>query len=73
MSGRDRSLPAPATASIRPAPLQTFTDVAPLEEVAPPTSGGSVTYRFRSAGMYWFACPVDGHCEAGMLIKFVAA
>jgi plastocyanin len=29
----------------------------------------TVTYTFDDSGTYWFACPVDGHCDAGMLFK----
>ena len=54
-------------------PPQAFTDTPPLEELAAPSNGGAVTFTFRAPGNYWFACPVDGHCRAGMMIKFVAA
>lgn len=33
----------------------------------------SVTYTFNAAKTYWFACPVDGHCAAGMLFKVTVA
>lgn len=29
----------------------------------------TVTYTFEESGTYWFACPVDGHCDGGMLFK----
>jgi len=39
-------------------------------EIQAATSGPqTVTYTFENSGTYWFACPVDGHCDAGMLFK----
>ena len=29
----------------------------------------SATYTFQQPGTYWFACPVDSHCLAGMHVK----
>ena len=40
------------------------------EEIhAPAPAPQTVTYTFSKAGTYWFACPVDGHCNAGMKFK----
>ncbi|KAI7835497.1 hypothetical protein COHA_010603 [Chlorella ohadii] len=45
---------------------------AGLEEVAPPSVGGSTTVMFDTPGTYHFACSVGGggHCNNGMLITF---
>jgi plastocyanin len=39
-------------------------------EIQAPTAGPkTATYTFQQSGTYWFACPVDGHCNAGMHFK----
>lgn len=40
------------------------------EEVAPAADGGSWSVTFDSPGAYTYACQVDGHCAAGMIISF---
>ncbi|KAL4434479.1 hypothetical protein ABPG75_000920 [Micractinium tetrahymenae] len=50
---------------------QTFTDTPPLKQIMAPTNNGRATVTFTTAGNFWYACPVPGHCPAGMLIKFV--
>lgn len=52
---------------------QVFTNTPPLEELSPPTNGGEFTFTFTQPGVFWFACPVPGHCNAGMKIKFTVS
>ncbi|PSC67893.1 mavicyanin-like [Micractinium conductrix] len=47
-----------------------FEDKAPLKEIAAPKDDGEGTVKFDQKGTRWYACPVDGHCDAGMKIKF---
>ncbi|KAL4419080.1 hypothetical protein ABPG77_002221 [Micractinium sp. CCAP 211/92] len=50
---------------------EVFTDAPPLKQISAPTNNGQATVPFTAPGTYWYACPVPGHCPAGMLIKFV--
>ena len=41
-----------------------------VSEVMAPTPGPtSAMFKFTEPGVYWFACPVDGHCDGGMKVK----
>lgn len=42
-----------------------------LEEIIGATNDGSASYTFNTPGTYWFACPVSGHCDAGMVQKVI--
>jgi uncharacterized cupredoxin-like copper-binding protein len=40
-----------------------------IEDIAPGTNG-EMTWTFEDAGMYQFACHIEGHYEAGMVLEF---
>jgi plastocyanin len=45
-----------------------------MKEIAAATPGPkTVTYTFQESGTFWFACPVDRHCQAGMLFQVTVA
>lgn len=40
------------------------------ESIQEPAEGPkTVSYTFQTAGTYWFACPVDQHCQGGLKVK----
>lgn len=57
-----------------PTAPQVFTNTPPLQEIqAPIPAPANASFTFSVPGIYWFACPVAGHCPAGMIVRFAVS